>query len=369
MTGFSFSPLFGTLALTLALCAVVVAVYGIGLTRFIRQWRASRIPGSAVATDATILDWVRRGLIALVLCAAALGPSTTAQTSTQAVNGTDVFFAVDVTGSMGVSDATYGSSVKLTRLQAAQKAVSDLTTLYAGASYAAISFGTGASLDVPLTPDSRAISNWSENLSVEPTSVSSGSSLDAPLDTLIRTLQQTKESHPNNLSVLYLITDGEQTSDSQRRTFSTLRNYVEGGAVIGTGTEKGGTVPLIESSTSVGSSGNADDSGSESDSKGEGADSQQPVIDPSTKKPAISTLDAENLKDIADEVSIDYLHVDATHTAASLEAKISSEYSLMTTDRKRTKLTSAVWHLGIALFALVLWEFGSALAQQRRYLR
>jgi Ca-activated chloride channel family protein len=344
MTGFTFAPLFGNLALTLIFCAILIAVFVVSAVMYARTSKTS---------DATVVDWIRRGLITVLLCAAAFGPSFASQTTTQAVNGTDVFFAVDITGSMGVKDAQYGSSSTITRLGAAQKAVTDITGLYPGASYAAVSFGTNASLDVPLTPDARAITTWGDGLKVEPTSVSSGSSLDAPLDTLIRSMEQAQEKHPNNLIVLYLITDGEQTSDSQRRTFSTLRNYVDGGAVIGTGSTQGGTVPLIESSTAT-----QDDS-----------DSQQSVIDPSTKKPAISKLDADTLKDMADETSTTYLHVDSTHTAATLKATISDQYSLLSTNRTRTKLTSLVWPLGIALFILMLWEFGVAFNRQRRYMR
>ena len=348
MSGFQLLPLFVNLTVTVLVCVALLVAFAVGAGVYVRH---------AIANDATTLDWVRRGLIALCLCAACLGPSQVIHTNTQAVNGTDVFFAVDVTGSMAVKDATYGSETTVTRLSAARSAVNDITGQYAGASFAAVSFGTGASLDVPLTPDTHVIRNWSDKLSEEPTGVSSGSSLDAGLDTLIRAMQQAHKAHPNNIIVLYFISDGENTSTSQRRTFTTLRTFVQGGAVLGTGSSTGGQVPLIETSTSGSTSVSKDSNGT-----------QQWVTDPSTKKPAISKLDAGTLKDIADETSTEYIQLDKDTTSSSFSAKISHDYSVLTTHQKRTTVVSFVWPFAIALFALLVWEFARTLYQRRRYL-
>ncbi|MCI1983252.1 MAG: VWA domain-containing protein [Bifidobacteriaceae bacterium] len=350
MTNFRFTPIFGSWWVSLLVCAVLLAAFGTGLAFFLR---------SRATNDATSVDWTRRGALTALICIAIIGPSVVTTTTSQAVNRTDVFFAVDVTGSMAVSDAQYGSSATTTRLDAAKKAVSDIVSLYSGASYAGVSFGTGASLDVPLTPDAHAISTWATNLAAEPTGVSSGSSLDAPLDTLLRTMQQTHEEHPDDTIVMYFISDGEETSTSTRRTFSSLRAFVQGGGAVGTGSVAGGKVPLIEASTKS----TASNSGA-----GSSAQTQQWVTDPDTKKPAVSKLDPDNLKDIADEMSTSYLHVDATHTARALKATVSRQYSMLSTNKVRTHITSFVWPLGIAIFALVLWEFASAVARQRRYL-
>jgi Ca-activated chloride channel family protein len=350
MTLFQFTPIFGNWWISLAVCVVLIAAFCVGLAFFLR---------TRATNDATGVDWTRRGVIAALMCVAILGPSVVTTTTSQAVNRTDVFFAVDVTGSMAVDDAQYGSSAKMTRLNAAKKAVAGIMNLYEGASYAGVSFGTGASLDVPLTPDAHAISNWATNLAAEPTGVSSGSSLDAPLDTLLRTMQQTHTDHPDDTIVLYYISDGEQTSTSTRRTFSSLRAFVQGGAAIGTGSTTGGKVPLIEASTKS----SASNAGA-----GSASTTQQWVTDPSTKKAAVSKLDPDNLKDIADEISAGYLHMDATHTASALKTTVSRQYSMLSTNKVRTHITSFVWPLGIALFALIAWEFASALARQRRYL-
>lgn len=338
MTSFQFVPLFGPWWLTALISAILVAAFGIGVALFVRNRQDN---------DARVIDWVRRGAVVLLLVVAAAGPSTVTLTQRQAVNAIDVFFAVDVTGSMAVDDAHYGSDEAQTRLDVARQAVSDVVSQYPGASYAGVSFGTTSSLGVPLTPDSRALNLWAESLTPEPTSVSSGTSPDAPLDTLIRAMQQSRESHPDNTIVLYYFSDGEKTSESDRRTFSTLRTFVDGGAVIGTGSTAGGRVPLVRS-----------DAGA--------SEETQWVTDPETGTAAISRMDDDQLRQIADEVSIEYLHVDATMTAEQLEALTSSQYRLIDTETTRTHVTRFVWPLALAIFALILWEAADVLTKVRR---
>ena len=104
---------------------------------------------------------------------------------------------------------------------------------------------------MPLTPDAPAIDNWANTLAVEATSVSAGSSLDAPIDQLLLTAKSIREAHPDDAIVLYLITDGEQTSNVTRRTFSSLRQYLNDGFTVGVGSTEGGKIPVIADGVSA----------------------------------------------------------------------------------------------------------------------
>ena len=132
----------------------------------------------------------------LIVAVMVLTPSVVSSTTSQAINATDVIVAVDTTGSMAVADATYGSEKTITRIDAARQAVHDVTAAYPDASFAALRFGASGTLDVPLTPDAPAIDNWANTLAVEATSVSAGSSLDAPIDQLLLTVKSIREAHP-----------------------------------------------------------------------------------------------------------------------------------------------------------------------------
>ena len=335
MNGFTFSPALGWVAGgLLAAGLAVLAILEIAL--FVRR-RAS--------SDETVWACIRRTLMLLIVAVMVLTPSVVSSTTSQAINATDVIVAVDTTGSMAVADATYGSEKTITRIDAARQAVHDVTAAYPDASFAALRFGASGTLDVPLTPDAPAIDNWANTLAVEATSVSAGSSLDAPIDQLLLTVKSIREAHPDDAIVLYLITDGEQTSNVTRRTFSSLRQYLNDGFTVGVGSTEGGKIPVIADGVSAGDSNTTD----------------HWVVDPDTGEPGISKMDEKNLKDIADEISGTYVAVNASQTLAdSVSAKSSKQWRMTTTVRERTRTTPVVWPLAIALAILLAMEVGAS---------
>ena len=327
MNGFTFSPALGWVAGgLLAAGLAVLAILEIVL--FVRR-RAS--------SDETAWACIRRTLMLLIVAVMVLTPSVVSSTTSQAINATDVIVAVDTTGSMAVADATYGSEKTITRIDAARQAVHDVTAAYPDASFAALRFGASGTLDVPLTPDA----------------VSAGSSLDAPIDQLLLTAKSIREAHPDDAIVLYLITDGEQTSNVTRRTFSSLRQYLNDGFTVGVGSTEGGKIPVIADGVSAGDSNTTD----------------HWVVDPDTGEPGISKMDEKNLKDIADEISGTYVAVNASQTLAdSVSAKSSKQWRMTTTVRERTRTTPVVWPLAIALAILLAMEVGAWIATSRRLL-
>ena len=300
-------------------------------------------------TDADRWALTRRTAMVLILALMVLTPSTVSKTTNKAVNATDVFIAVDVTGSMAVKDAGYGDQEGISRLEAARTAVHDLTRIYPDASFSALSFGASASVDLPLTPDVRAVDNWARGLATEPTSQSSGSSLDAPLDRLSLVLKQTKDRHPDDRILLYLISDGEQTGPDERRSFSVLREGLDDAFVLGTGSAKGGMVPL---SSDVG-----------------GSDGDGWVTDPKTGQPGISAMNPKILKAMADEMSGHYQSL-AKGTAVDEGATVaaSKRYRVTKVDQVRQHVTPLVWPLALVELVLILIEAGLWIRTSRRLL-
>ncbi|WP_044088671.1 vWA domain-containing protein [Bifidobacterium reuteri] len=345
MSEFTFSPALGwiaggALAVVLALMAVAEII------QFVRR-RANN------ATDETVWACIRRAAMLLIAAVMVLTPSVVAPTTSRAINATDVIVAVDTTGSMAVEDAHYGSDETISRIAAARKAVHDITASYGDASFAALHFGASGTLDVPLTPDAPAIDNWADTLAVESTSVSSGSNLDAPINQLLVTAKSIRDAHPDDAIVLYLITDGEQTSSAARRSFSALRQYVDDGFTVGVGSAEGGRIPVIADGVSAGDSSTTD----------------QWVTDPDTGQPGISKLDEQNLKDIADEISGTYLATNATSTLhGQVSGKASSQWRVTTTAKERTRTVAMVWPLAIAMVLLLAWELGAWITVSRRLL-
>ena len=224
----------------------------------------------------------------------ALTPSIVSSTNSRAINTTDVVVAVDVTGSMAVADAQYGSDEQLSRLDVAKQAVKDIAAMYPNSSFAALRFGASGTLDVPLTPDSKAIDNWADTLAPESTSISAGSTLDVPIDQLLLTCKSIHDQHPDDAIVLYLISDGEQTSSKTRRTFSSLRRYLSDAFTVAVGSAQGGNIPVTGDGVEEGDT--------------------QWVTDPETGEPGVSRMNADEMNAIADELSGTAIQLNATTT-------------------------------------------------------
>ena len=340
MNGFTFAPALGWPA-GIALCALMLVTAACCVAVYAR---------SHAASDQTLPACIRRTTVCMLVAILALTPSTVIETNSKATNTTDVVVAVDVTGSMAVEDARYGSNQTMTRLDAARHAVSDLTTMYANSSFAAVSFGASATLDVPLTPDRRAIDNWADTLKVEPTKLSAGSSLDAPIDRLLIALRSIRQQHPDDAIILYVITDGEQTSSKTRRSYSSLRAYIDDAFTVGAGSTQGGPVPYT--------------------TDGATSDPERPwVIDPSTGKPGISKLNEKTLREIADELGGSYVALGASSTMRNGDSAQRSEHWRITqTSKERQRLSPITWPFALAITALLIWEVGAWLATNRKLL-
>lgn len=348
MSAITWTPLWGWPVASL----IAVAMLAMGIMQIV-LWRRSR----GGPTDVTAGSVARRVVMCLAVAAAVVAPSLTVSVTTTAVRNTDVVIAVDVTGSMAVTDARYGSAESVSRISAASSAVKDITDMYADSNFSAISFGSSASVDVPLTPDTLAVDNWADGLTVEPTSTSSGSSLDTPLDLLLRTLKSIRDGHPRDEIILYLVTDGENTSAETRRTYSSLRAYLDDAFVLGTGSTQGGRIPVSSVDRTT------DDGGKSS------SESQEWVIDPTTGKPGTSRMDTKELESLADEMG--GTRVIMTKDATARQAMSSStgkSWRTRTTRSSTTTSSPIVWPIAAVMLVVSLWELTVWLRTSRRLL-
>ncbi|MFC2626157.1 MAG: hypothetical protein ACFNZJ_03350 [Parascardovia denticolens] len=363
-------PLFGwvvssLIALVLIGLAIFEIVSYIRDVRDVRGQERSRSdqaqdgkPESAQArfTDATVGSIIRRSLLCLLLAATVMTPSLRSQVTTRAVNATDVFIAVDTTGSMAVRDANYASPDTISRLEAASKAVKDIVRLYPDASFSAIHFDSTSNADLPLTPDSHAITQWADTLRTEPTAISQGSGLDTPLNTLITSMKSTLAAHPHDTIILYYISDGETTNGQVRSTFSVLRKYVTTGEVIGVGSRQGGKIPNTKLGLTV------KDLASQNETNSW-------VKDPATKQDGLSSLNEANLKAIADEISGTYMHTGTTKKISLADIKQKSgRFRIQPVTRKYKHPIPLIWPLVIAFFLIFAWEAGAWIVTSRRLL-
>lgn len=304
---------------------------------------------SKEVTDETISMSIRRLIMCILISICILCPCIMRNTTHRSISATNVIFVLDVTGSMKVKDANYSNSKNIERIRAAKLIINDVTKSYNNASFTGIRFGTSTSLDVPLTPDAHAIENWANTIQTEPTGISSGTSLDAPIDQTLLVSKAIHDSHPEDINVLYIISDGEETTNRKRRTFSSLRAYINNAFVITVGSKEGGKIPLSKNAL------DSDENNDENENENENENSW--VIDPSTGKPGISKADDKNMKNIADELSGSFIHAKYEDRIGS-EAKdiMSKKWRDNKTFKARLRPEPIVWPFALMLSLVMLYE-------------
>ncbi|WP_203336468.1 vWA domain-containing protein [Nocardioides limicola] len=277
------------------------------------------------------LDAARRLGMVVVLGLIGFGPSSTTTTVETTAVAADVFFVVDRTGSMAAED--WGADGEAPRLDGVRHDVVALTRAIPGARYSIIGFDSIATRQLPLTWDARAVHAWAQTVRQEITAYSKGSLLDRPLNELAAALQASAESHPQNVRVVYFLSDGEETVPGERRSFADLAPLIDGGAVLGYGTEAGG--PMREYVP--------------------GQDETDYIQDPAGGD-GISVIDEAALQEIADELGVPYGLRSLPDEVTSLATDVNAQLVVTETEREVAAHRPVVWPLALLLAVLLGWE-------------
>ncbi len=236
-----------------------------------------------------VLVWLRRLVLIMLIFVMAFRPSVPGQSRFTGNALLDIYFVVDNSVSMRAEDTKSGSP----RLDLAKSDIRKIAESIPGARYSVIGFSNEATQELPLTNDSSALAVTADILKTTDRYDSSGSSIDTPLEYLMKELKRNSDNSPNRGRVLIYMGDGEQTIDKEPESFAPLKNYLSGGFVFGYGTESGGQ--MLDDKW--GSDDQADNY-----IKWYGEDSDNYV-----SSPAISKIDQANLKNIASQLGVGYV--------------------------------------------------------------
>lgn len=210
------------------------------------------------------------------------------------VNDLDVVFVIDNTISMIAEDHNGR------RLDAVKEDCKYIIENLNGANFSVISFDNKAKILVPFTNDINIVTSSIEALNPIDETYAKGSTLNVSLDTMHEFLSSNKN---DRAKILFLISDGEITNDSKLTSFSKMNSLVNDGAVLGYGTKKGGKMLITDRYT------------------GETEYLSYYDRDTHQRVDALSVIDEGNLKKIARDINIDYIHVEKQK---DLEKKIKS---------------------------------------------
>ena len=204
---------------------------------------------------------------------------------------TDIIFMIDNTVSMNAND-----SREKTRIKSVKEDIYYLVDNFPTSRYAIITFNNLAKVLYPFTEDGELIKDIVNRLHVTNPIYSTRTSIDLPADVIKKIINENnvknKNSKIEHKYLLFFMSDGDAGKTSNIK-YSGLSSLLSGGAVLGYGTTNGGKIDISEFAeiTAV-------------------IDSSGFLIDSSTKKAAISKLDESNLKNIANNLKLDYYQMD-----------------------------------------------------------
>lgn len=251
-----------------------------------------------------------------------------------AANNLDVIFVIDKSISMIASD--YKTK---TRLEGLKESCTSIIENLEGARFSVITFDNGSNILIPLTSDSNMTKESIEVIQVKDEWAASGSTLNAPLENMLKVLKSSKEKG-DRVRILFYISDGELTRDGETlSSFESVKEYVDNGAVLGFGTEEGATMYIGVDKSLAG-----DYYGGY-------------IYDTLSGEKSISTIDENNLKKIANDIAIDYIHVE---NVSDINAKVKEIKRLSTSDFEKTNKSSyedTYYFLFIPLLLLFLFSF------------
>lgn len=250
-------------------------------------------------------------------------------------NNLDVLFVIDNTISMNAED--YGSNNK-ERLYAVKKDCNYIIKRLSGARFSLITFDNNARIVTPYTKD---INITMESIDVmEPIneSYAKGSSLNTPIDTMITSLKMS-EKKTNRRRIIFFISDGEITDDSSLKSFSSISQYIDNGAVLGYGTTKGGYMK----------------------NKSPYSESDDYIMDYSDSNydygKAVSKLDEKNLKKIANDIGINYINMSKQSNINNKLKEIENLVNASFESDDKSTYDDTYYILVIPLLILLIVEF------------
>ncbi|MDT0157733.1 VWA domain-containing protein [Microbacterium sp. ARD32] len=289
--------------------------------------------------------WALRLGMLVVVFAMLLRPGIPGGTSQTLATNTDVVIVVDTTASI-VAEDWAGDEPRLAGVRADVQSIVDE---YPGARFSLISFDAAAQLRLPLTTDATALMSSLDVMLPEITDRSRGSSISIANRMLTDTLSAAAKSSPDRSRMVFYLGDGEQTISRDPESFASAAKYVDGGLVLGYGTAEGGPMKKTTGRPSTGSGTQGGGSGTQ------GGDGE--YIEYQGQK-ALSVIDEGNLKQISEQLGVQYQHrsVDAVITLP--------EAPTSTTDYAASgevgNVIELYWVLALVLVALVGVEVARA---------
>ncbi|MEV7604511.1 VWA domain-containing protein [Paenarthrobacter sp. NPDC089322] len=270
-----------------------------------------------------------RGAAVVLVVLAALRPGWAGNDARGAVADLDVFFVVDTSTSMAAED--YNGTH--TRLSGVKQDVMAVAKELAGAKFSLITFDSKATVRMPLSQDATALQTAIVTLQPQNPRYANGSSVTGAGEILQERLAAAQEQHPGRPALVFYAGDGENTSSGTPMPLPINPATVAGGAVLGYGSSQGGRMKDPAK----------DDGDYVQDRSGD------------SSQDAVSRIDEGQLRTIASQLNVPYVHRSGTETTAAMLGK-AQPGTLAATHDDATGRAELYWLLALAAFLLAMHE-------------
>ncbi|SJM48405.1 VWA domain-containing protein [Gulosibacter sp. 10] len=286
------------------------------------------------------LRWLGRIAMVAALVVALARPGIGQVSAEVADESVDVLFVVDTSASIAAQDWDGEAS----RLDGVVEDIGELAAQHAGARYSVVTFGSYAVQRLPFTTDATALGNALDRLQPESVQNAQGSSIGAAAPLVEEVLDGARRDYPDRVRVVYYLGDGEQTAAGEIESFADSAELIQGGAVLGYGTEAGGRMPEYGEFGPTGS-----------------------FVKDRNYEDAVSRIDEGNLEAVAEELDVPYAPRSADAPVEAAEVDASRGQSL---DSSSTQLTTfpLYWVFALVVLGWLLlegWFLGRAANELR----
>lgn len=247
----------------------------------------------------------------------------------------DVLFVVDNTISMQAED--YGSD-KSPRMEAVRSDCAYIMEKLPGAQFSVISFDNNVTTLIPYTIDTTNITQAFNSLQGQATLYATGTGFEDVLNYMETALDRESD----NVQIVFFISDGEITQEADLKSHPKLKDFIDGGAVLGYGTEKGGPMHAVAFF--------GDEEVEELYYYDENFDQQT----------ALSVIDEENLQSIASDMGVDYVHMTSQSQINQTINKVLHQIEIAGDEQEGDNITGysdTFFYVLIILIPLLVFDF------------
>lgn len=257
---------------------------------------------------------------------------TDVEVSTKRIDA-NVFFVIDNTISMAANDCADGT----TRMDALKTDCNNITGSLSGARFSLITFANISKLVFPLTESTSFVNSCIKGIGVTDELYAKGSSMNICKDMLVELVKAAHEKNTGKV-IVFFISDGEITNGDTLDSFKEAAKYIDGGAVLGYGTSKGGNMYIKDYFS--------DDLVAIEDK------SEYPY------EKAVSKIDEENLKAIAKDMDIEYINMTTENKLDTVIDNIKKDTASLGDEDSRLDGYKDIYFIFIVpLVGMLVYEF------------